>query len=120
VKQEYTSTSHSLNAQQTQCALNCATTQPNTKIEPIASPKSPNAKIEPIASPKSISPIPVPLKSQTNSFAVGGSNGSISSPSPPKISDVQESETKNTPNPNVMVCTENLNPIEPTKSTPYF
>lgn len=100
--QEYAATSQDLNAQQTQFESNCATTQPIIKIEP-----------------GSISPL------QANSFTVGDSNGSI--PSPPhskvitaavsKMSDVQENEMKNTPKPNITVCTDNL---KPTKSMFYL
>ncbi|GBB98019.1 hypothetical protein RclHR1_03120004 [Rhizophagus clarus] len=100
--QECATTSQDLDVQQTQFELNCDTTQPIIKIEP-----------------ESISPL------QANSFVVGDSNRSIPSPpqskvitaAVPKMSDVQENEMKNTPKPNITVCTENLKPIELTKSS---
>lgn len=112
--QEYADTTQKLNAQQTQCKLNCDTTQTNIKIEPVESSES--------ISPQRI--MSTPLTYQANSLSVG----SISSPchsqvitaAVPKISEIQENEMSNAPKSNVTVCTENLKPIELTKSTSYL
>ncbi|PKY20125.1 hypothetical protein RhiirB3_496894 [Rhizophagus irregularis] len=109
--QEYAATTQILNVQQTQCE----TTQTDMT----------DIKIEPVESPESISPqwiMSAPLKYQANYLSVG----SISSPyhsqvitaAAPKISEIQENEMINTPKSNVTVCTENLKPIELTKSSP--
>lgn len=111
--QEYAATTQILNVQQTQCE----TTQTDMT----------DIKIEPVESPESISPqwiMSAPLKYQANYLSVG----SISSPyhsqvitaAAPKISEIQENEMINTPKSNVTVCTENLKPIELTKSTSYI